>query len=268
MQNLMIDRKKRESAGDILRFWRKKNKISQLDLSLDVGVSSKHLSFVETGKSRPSRALVLKMAHSLRLPLRHRNAVLKAAGYAAEYGEEPFDGQKMKIVRQALRRMLENHEPYPAFVVNSGYQILMTNTGFDQLVKFYLGENGLNKHDNAYRLTFAEDGLWQYIKDWPVVAHFMLGRLWEEMVSAQSDGLFELYDEMSKLSSNEAPIDLQVDHNLPFMSFTVVKDSMEASFFTTITSLGTPLDLTTQELRIESLFPADEETKQMFPLSV
>lgn len=243
-------------------------KISQLDLALDVGVSSKHLSFVETGKSRPSRALILKMAQSLKLPLRHRNAVLKAAGYASEFGEEPFDGQKMEIVRLALRRMLENHEPYPAFVVDSGYKILMTNSGFDQVVKFYLGENGLNKYDNAYRLTFAEDGLRQYIKEWPMIEHFMLGRLWEEMVATQNDALFALYDEISKLSSNKAPIDVQMDHNLPFMSLTLVKDSMKASFFTTITTLGTPLDLTTQELRIESLFPIDEETKRLFPLAV
>ncbi len=114
--------------------------MSQLDLALEVGVSTKHLSFVETGRSQPSRNLILKMAHSLKLPLRHRNGILKAAGYASEFGEEPFNGEKMEIIRQALQRMLEKHEPYPAFVVNAAYDILMTNSGYEQMIKFLVGE--------------------------------------------------------------------------------------------------------------------------------
>jgi len=268
MQILMKNKKKNESAGDILRFWRKLNRISQLDLALEVGVSSKHLSFVETGKSQPSRNLILKMAHSLNLPLRHRNAFLKAAGYAAEFGEEPFNGQKMEIVRLALQRMLEKHEPYPAIVVNTGYKILLTNSGFDQVVKFCLGDKALKKYDNIYRLTFADDGLRQYIRDWPVIEHFMLGRLWEEVVSTQNDGLFALYEDISQLSSSQEPFNYQIDNNLPIMSLILEKDSVKATFFTTITTLGTPLDLTAQELRIESLFPANETTKKMFPLDI
>lgn len=268
MNYLAETKKKNESAGDILRFWRKLNRISQLDLALEVGVSSKHLSFVETGKSQPSRNLILKMAHALKLPLRHRNAFLRAAGYASEFGEEPFDGQKMKMVRQALRRMLNKHEPYPALVVNTAYKILMTNSGLDQIVKFFLGENALEKYDNVYRLTFAEDGLRQYIEDWPVIEHFMLARLWDEVVTTQNDELFALYEDISRLRISEDPIDFQIDNNLPIMSLTLQKESTTASFFTTITTLGTPLDLTTQELRIESLFPADEETKKMFPVEI
>ena len=255
-------------VGDILRFWRKLNRISQLDLALEVGVSSRHLSFVETGKSQPSRNLILKMAHALKLPLRHRNAFLKAAGYASEFGEEQFDSQKMEMVRQALRRMLKRHEPYPALVVNTAYKILMKNSGFDQIVKFFLGENGPEKYDNVYRLTFAEDGLRQYIEDWPVIEHFMLSRLWEEVVTTQNDELFALYEDISHLRTSEDPIDFQIDNNLPIMSLTLEKESMKASFFTTITTLGTPLDLTNQDLRIESLFPADEETKKMFPIDI
>jgi len=268
MHNLMANKKKNETAGEILRFWRKLNRISQMDLALDVGVSSKHLSFVETGKSQPSRNLVLNIANSLKLPLRHRNAFLKAAGYAAEFGEEPFDGQNMEIVRKALQRILENHEPYPAFVVNTGYEILMTNSGFDQIIKFYIGENALKKYDNAYRITFSEDGLRQYIKDWPVIEQFMLWRLWEEAVSTQNEKLFELYEDISRLRISEGPVNFQMDHNLPVMYLTLEKNLRKASFFTTITTFGTPLDSTTQELRIESLFPADEETKKMFPLQI
>lgn len=264
MQNFMENRKRNESAGDILRFWRKMRRVSQLDLALDVGISSKHLSFVETGRSQPSRNLMLKLAHSLNLPLRHRNAFLKAAGYASEFGEQPFNGEKMEIVRQALRRMLEKHEPYPAFVINTGYRILMTNSGFEQVIKFFVGEKALEKYDNTYRLTFAKDGLRRYIRDWPVIEHFMLARLWEEVLSTQSDELYALYEEISKLKTTENPINFQIDNDLPVMYLTLEKDSMKASFFTTITTFGTPLDLTAQELRIESLFPADEETKRYF----
>ncbi len=237
-----------------------------MDLALDAGISSKHLSFVETGRSQPSRDLVLKLASSLKVPLRHRNVFLKAAGYSSEFSEEPFDGQKMEIVRQALKRMIEAHEPYPALVINASYKIIMTNSGYDQMIRFYLGENSLKKYDNVYRLTFAEDGLRQYITDWPVIEQFMIGRLWEEVVSTQNKELFTLYEEISQLKTGDSPISFQINNNLPIMSLTLEKKSMKASFFTTVTTLGTPLDLTTQELRIESLFPADDETKQLFSL--
>jgi len=266
MQNLMKSERKHESVGDMLRFWRHSKRISQMDLALNIDISSKHLSFVETGKSKPSRHLVLKIAHSLKLPFRHRNAFLIAAGYAPEFREEPFDGQKMEIVREALRHMMEKHEPYPAFVVNTGYKILMTNSGYDQIVKFYAGEDVLKKYDNAIQILFSEDGLRHYVKDWPAVEHFLLARLQEEVVSTQNAELIALYKDMSQLRTNDDQIDFQIDNNLPIMSLILEKNSKKASFFTTITTLGTPLDLTTQELRIELLFPSDEETKKMFPL--
>jgi transcriptional regulator with XRE-family HTH domain len=266
VRNMTKIRKKNESVGDLLRYWRKFNRMSQLDLALEVGVSTKHLSFVETGRSKPSRKLALKMAQSLKLPLRHRNSLLKVAGYAPEYGEEPFNGEKMEIVRHALRRMLDKHDPYPAFVVNATYTILMANLGFDQMIKHLVGERALKKYDNVYHLTFAEDGLRPHIKDWPRIEQFMLNRLWDEAVSTQNSQLFSLYEEISKLRTLQEAMDFQVDDNLPIMSLTFEKEDMEASFFTTITTLGTPLDLTTQELRIESLFPADTETKELFSL--
>jgi transcriptional regulator with XRE-family HTH domain len=265
MHNLMKNEKKHESVGEMLRFWRRLKKINQMDLALDIDISSKHLSFVETGKSKPSRNLVLKIAHTLKLPFRHRNAFLMAAGYAPEFEEEPFDGQKMKIVRGALRRMIEKHEPYPAFVVNTGYKILMKNSGYDHLVKFYAGEEVLQKYDNAIRILFSEEGLRNYVQDWPAVEQFLLSRLWDEVVSTQNVELIALYKEISQLKSSNDPIGFQIDYNLPIMSLILEKNSKRASFFTTIATLGTPLDLTTQELRIELLFPSDEETKQLFP---
>lgn len=264
MRNLIKKEKKHESVGEMMRFWRRLNRISQMDLALDVDISPKHLSFVETGKSNPSRDLVSKIAHSLKLTFRHRNAFLMAAGYAPEFEEKPFDGQQMEIVRGALCRMIEKHEPYPAFVVNTGYKILMRNSGYDKIVKFYGGENILKKYDNAIRILFSEDGLRNYVQGWPAVEQFLLARLWEEVVSTQNAELIALYKEISQLKVSSAPTDFQMDSNLPIMSLILEKNSRKASFFTMITTLGTPLDLTTQELRLEFLFPSDEETKQLF----
>ena len=256
--------KKTESLGDLLRFWRQLKKKSQMDLAFDAGISPKHLSFVETGKSRPSRRLVLALAGALNLPLRHRNAFLRAAGYAPEFEEAPFDGQKMAVVRQALERMIKKHEPYPAVVLDTAYKILMTNAGFDKMILLFLGKNIRENCGNIYRLTFAEDGLRQYIKDWPTIEHFMAGRLWEEAAATQNHKLMALYEEISALRSSSGPVDFQADGSLPILSLTLEKQDIKARFFTTITTLGTPLDLTTQELRIESLFPADQETRNLF----
>lgn len=268
MHNFIKKEKRHESFGEMLRFWRQLNRISQMDLALDIDISPRHLSFVETGKSNPSRDLVLKIAHSLKLPFRHRNAFLLAAGYAPEFEEQPFDGQKMEIVRGALHRMLEKHEPYPAFVVNTSYKILMKNSGYERIVKFYGGEDTLKKYDNAIRILFSEDGLRNYVKGWPAVEQFLLARLWQEVVSTQNGELIALYKEISRLKSDGALNDFQIDSDLPIMSLVLEKNSMKASFFTMITTLGTPLDLTTQELRLEFLFPSDEETKRMFALEI
>lgn len=160
--------------------------------------------------------------------------------------------------------MLEKHEPYPAFVVNASYTILMTNSGYEQMIKSLIGEHAFKRYDNVYHLTFSEDGLRPYIKDWPRIERFMLNRLWDEAASTQNSKLFSLYKKVSGLRTSEDPIDIKFDGSLPVMSLIFEKDAMKYSFFTTITTLGTPLDLTTQELRIESLFPADEDTKGLF----
>ena len=265
MEELIKKGKKYESIGEMLRFWRKLKKISQMDLALDIGISSKHLSFVETGRSKPSRNLVLKITQALKIPFRHQNAFLNAAGYASEFKEEAFEGEKMEIVREALQRILDKHEPYPAFVVNTGYKILMKNSGYDRFAKFYAGEKALKKYDNVIRILFSKDGLRDYVKNWPMLEHFLLARLWEEVVSSQNPELIELYEEISASKTYEAPPDdFQIDSNFPIMSLVLEKNSKRASFFITLATLGTPLDLTTQELRIELLFPSDEATKKLF----
>jgi transcriptional regulator with XRE-family HTH domain len=268
MNSLIKIENKHESFGDMLRIVRKKNRISQMDLALDIDISSKHLSFVETGRSNPSRNLVLKIADNLKLPFRHRNSFLLAAGFAPAFEELPFDGIRMGVVRDALHRLLENHNPYPAFVVNTEYKILMRNTGYEDFVKFYAGETALKKYNNAIRILASEDGLQPYVKDWPAIKQFLIMRLGEEATSTQNTELIALYEELVQSQDSEEPTDFQIDTNIPVMSLILEKGSRTASFFTTIATLGTPLDLTTQEIRIELLFPSDDKTKQMFPLEM
>jgi transcriptional regulator with XRE-family HTH domain len=250
------------SVGEILRYWRGRKKMSQMELALTVDVSTRHLSFVETGRSRPSRELVLRLGAALDLPLRQCNTLLTAAGYAAKFSHTPLDGEEMALVQETLHRLLSTHEPYPALVVDSDYEILMSNTAFDLVVARFGGEKALKRFTNIYRLTFSVDGLRDAFWDWPVVEQFLLARLLGEAVATQHQGLFDLHAEMAALGSGQSPADIPIDQGLPILSFTLRKGGISASFFSTITTFGTPLDVTAQELRIESLFPADEATRQ------
>jgi transcriptional regulator with XRE-family HTH domain len=249
-------------VGEILRYWRGRKKMSQMELALTVDVSTRHLSFVETGRSRPSRELVLRLGAALDLPLRQCNTLLTAAGYAAEFGHTPLDGEEMALVQETLLRLLDTHEPYPALVVDSGYEILMTNKAFDRVVARFADEKALKRHTNIYRLTFAADGLRDAFWNWPVVEPFLLARLLGEAVATQHRGLFDLHAEMVALGSGQGSLDNPIDHGLPIFSFSLRRGGISASFFSTITTFGTPLDVTAQELRIESLFPADAATRQ------
>jgi transcriptional regulator with XRE-family HTH domain len=250
-------------VGEILRYWRGRKKISQMDLALSVEVSTRHLSFVETGRSRPGRDLVLRLGQALELPLRQRNALLAAAGYAAEYGHTPLEAEQMVVVRQTLRRLLETHAPFPALVVDSAYEIVMTNAAFDRIVAWFAGEAALVKYTNIYRLTFAADGLRGAFRDWPVVARFLLARLLGEALATQAESLFKLHAELAARHGVENPMDSSLDQSLPILSFTLERGELAASFFSTITTFGTPLDVTAQELRIESIFPADAATQRL-----
>jgi hypothetical protein len=136
------------------------------------------------------------------------------------------------------------------------------STAFDLVVARFAGEKALKRHTNVYRLTFATDGLRDAVRQWPVVEQFLLARLLGEAVATQDRGLFDLHAEMAALGSGPSPADNPTDQGLPIFSFTLGRGGLSASFFSTITTFGTPLDVTAQELRIESLFPADEATRQ------
>ncbi len=264
MLDLNPNSEQTNTAGSILLYWRRLRKMSQMELALEADVSTRHLSFVETGKSKPSRDLILKLAETLGLPFRQRNTLLRAAGYSAEFKNLPFDHAEMGLVHDALQQTLAKHEPYPAVVINTAYDILLKNRGFDRMVAWCLGEAACDKFDNTYRLIFAEDGLRPFFKDWPIIEHFMLAQLLEEVISTQNEDLRVLYEEIASLKTAEVPVDLHIENNTPVSCFTLQRGPDSISFFATVMTFGTPINVTTQELRIESLFPADEGTQELF----
>ncbi|TGL59319.1 XRE family transcriptional regulator [Leptospira ognonensis] len=250
--------------GEILRDWRKQKQISQLDFSFDLGISAKHLSFVETGRSKPSKELISKISNSLKLPMRLHNTLLTSAGYAPMFLEESIDSPKFEIIRDALNRILDKHEPYPAFVLNADYDILMTNTSFEGMISRLTDESLLGQDKNILKITFSEKGLRRYIQNWEGFSSFMLTRVWEEAVSSQNQRLLGLVEELKKSVEDHGENHAKVDPIFPVLHLSLKKDDIVANFFSTITTLGTPLDLTTQSLRIELLFPVDEPTKKLF----
>ncbi|HEX6536079.1 MAG TPA: helix-turn-helix transcriptional regulator [Gemmatimonadaceae bacterium] len=250
-------------VGALLREWRAARRLSQLDLALSAGVSARHLSCVETGKAQPSREMIARLADTLGVPLRERNALLLAAGYAPEYTETRLDAPELAQVRHAIDLIVEHQEPYPAFVLNRRWDILRTNRAAMRVATFLRG--GI-KHDNMLRQFFDPDDLRAVVVNWEEVAANLVRHLQDEIAAAPSDaGARALLDEV--LSHPGVPSRWRTRElgSPPPHLLTVVfrKDDRELRFFSTIASFGTPRDVTLDELRIECTFPADDATTEL-----
>lgn len=246
-------------VGELLRGWRERRRLSQLDLANEVEVSTRHVSFVETGRSRPSREMILRLAEQLDVPLRDRNQLLLAGGYAPSYSEASLHSPAMLAVREALRRLLKAHEPYPALVVDRWWNIVEANAGI-QLFTDGVAPELLAAPVNALRLTLHPDGLAGRISNLPEVRASALTSLQRQVASTADPDLQDLYDELRGYSAGERP-------ELPGPAEVVVPMKLryrdrELSLLTTIATFGTPVDVTVSELMIESFFPADDETAE------
>jgi transcriptional regulator with XRE-family HTH domain len=251
----------RSPVGSMLREWRSARGKSQLALALEAGVSPRHLSFVENGRASPSREMVLTLAEALGVPLRERNALLNAAGYAAVYRETPLAAPPMAEVRAALGYILAASEPNPAIVVNRRYDILLTNDAALRVLGFFARDyRGKN---NVARMLLAPTGLRPHLENWAEVAGHVVHRTRSELAQsrardAEDEALLEelaaAAPELREPSERTRPPAILVPLKLR-------RDAVALDLFTTITTLGTPLDVTLQELRIETLFPADARGK-------
>jgi len=260
------------SVGAMLRDWRDDRRRSQMDLAIDVGVSTRHLSFVETGKSNPSPELVLAIAEHLDVPLRERNAMLLAAGYAPRYQQTPLDDEALVSVRNALSELIRAHDPYPALVVDRRWNMVMANTGAMGLVAT-VAAHLLEPPLNVYRATLHPDGMAPHIANLDEWAHHLLGTLDRQVAVTRDPALRALLDEVSgypNIAELRPPLSGASWRTRSSVPTVVVPLKLRVpdgeggtliqSWFSTNTSIGTPADITLDELHVELFHPADEAT--------
>jgi transcriptional regulator with XRE-family HTH domain len=249
--------------GGLLREWRQTRHVSQLELSSVSGVSTRHLSFIETGRAKPSRDMVLRLAQELDVPLREQNTLLVAAGYAPEYTERALDAPEMTPVRTAIDLVLEGHQPYPAFVLDSRCNILRANQAA-QIFTEGVADHLLRGGGNSIRLALHPDGLASRLVNHAEVREHLLHPLRRRAAAGGDPRVAKLVREFE---AYPYPEDEQM---LPHDSFGGVvvpirlrREDRVLSFFSTIATFGTAVDLTVAELSLESFFPADAETTEI-----
>jgi transcriptional regulator with XRE-family HTH domain len=248
-------------VGELLRQWRQHRRVSQLDLALEAEISPKHLSFVETGRSQPSREMILRLAEHLQVPLRARNALLHAAGYAAVFAERPLNDPALAPARAAVDLVLKGHEPYPALAVDRHWSLVAANRIVPLL---FAGIDAplLEPPVNVLRLSLHPGGLGPRIANLGEWRRHLLERLRLQIDATADPVLRALHEE---LSSYPAPAGdtphAEHDYGGVVVPFRLKIPTGELAFFSTTTVFGTPVDITLSELAVESFFPADAETE-------
>ena len=249
----------RSGAGELLRTWRTRRRLSQLDLACLADVSTRHLSYVETGRSRPSRGFLLHVAEHLDVPLRGRNDLLVAAGYAPVYGETDLQQPEMAAVRQALDLVLAHHEPYPAIVVDRLWNLVLANNGAQFLLEG-VDPDLLAGPVNVLRVSLHPGGFGRRIEDFATFSGHLLGRLRRQVALSGDDELAALYDELVTYPGVTSA-ETWTEHPGVVLPVQVRTPKGVLSFFTTLATFGTAADVTLAELSVEQFFPADEATR-------
>jgi transcriptional regulator with XRE-family HTH domain len=264
----------RNSFGDLLRHWRTTRRVSQLELGLDAEVSSRHISFIETGRAKPSRQMVVILSNVLDVPLRERNAMLIAAGFAPIYRETDLNAPQMAQVRQALELILKQHEPFGAIVFDRHWDLVMTNEAYMRMATMLSGDLNLSfapyaiapkPRFNILKLIFDPLAWKPFIANWEIVARATLDRLHREAIHYNDPALHDLLQAL--LAYPEVPVRWR-DPNFDIPQDVIIPVEIRFGehllrLFSTVTTLGTPQDITLQELSIESFHAADEQTAQL-----
>lgn len=250
-------------VGDRLRAWRQRRRLSQLELALEADVSTRHLSFVETGRSLPSRDMVLRLSEHLDVPLRERNLLLVAAGYAPVYAETSMQEPRMDSVRAALRQVLEGHMPYPAVVVDRFWNLIDSNDAAGIFMEGAPPEL-LEPPLNVLRLSMHPAGVARHIVNLGEWRDHMISRIRRHVALTADEGLARLYRELRDYpadgAESRAEVGAPATGNEVVVPLRIVMDGRELSFFSTIATFGSPIDVTVAELAIESFYPADRRT--------
>ena len=259
------------TVGELLSRWRDQRRLSQMALALDADVSTRHLSFVETGRAQPSRDMIVRLAEHLDVPLRERNELLLAAGYAPAYPESAMDEERMEAVRAAVRQVLAGHEPYPALVVDRHWEMLEANAGVAVLLEGIDPEQ-LAPPVNALRLSLHPDGLAPWIANLGEWRAHILDRLRRQVAATADPQLASLLTELKAYPCDQPEPGVE-DTNPAHPGEIIVPLRLrhgdgELRLMSIISTFGTPLDITVQELSIEAFFPADAHTAQMLRSAV
>ncbi|MBX9909119.1 MAG: helix-turn-helix transcriptional regulator [Beijerinckiaceae bacterium] len=258
-------------VGALIRDWRQLRRLSQLDLALDAEISQKHLSFIESGRAQPSRDMVLLLAQTLSVPLRERNALLLAAGFAPVYGERGLDDPGLATARAAIDLVLKGHEPYPALAVDRHWTLLAANAAVPPLLSLASDPELLRGPVNVLRLSLHPGGLAPAIVNLPEWRHHILARLRQQIRATADPVLGALLDELSSYPAPETPAaptrngkgkppETEPEPGI-VVPLQLRLGEAVLSFFSTTTVFGTPVDITLSELAIEAFFPADEATR-------
>jgi transcriptional regulator with XRE-family HTH domain len=245
--------------GEHLRRWRQRRRLSQLDLATDADISARHLSFVETGRSQPSRDMVLHLAEQLRIPTRERNVLLVAAGYAPVYVERSLSDPGLAPARSAIDAVLERQKPYPAFALDRHWNVVASNGALPILYEDCAAEL-LQPLVNSARLTLHPNGVAKRVENLAEWRAHVLHRLSQQVDLTADPTLLELLQEVQ---SYPAPRQQITPNNEVFLPFKLRTSAGLLSFFTTSMFFGTPIDITLTELTLECFFPADAETEQI-----
>ncbi|MFD9023607.1 helix-turn-helix domain-containing protein [Streptomyces parvulus] len=252
-------------VGPLLRAWRERRRVSQLELALRADSSARHISFVETGRSRPSEEMVLRLAEHLDVPVRERNALLLAAGYAPHYPETPLDDPALGALREGMERLIRGYEPYPALVVDGTYRVLAANRGIAILTEG-VAEHLLAPPLNAMRLTLHPEGLAPRIRNLREWRGHLLDQMERQIALQRSEPLRALYEEVAAYPVPDLPPETapggEADGPVPYFALPmrIEHEGRTLSFISSISTFNTPMDVTVAELAIETLLPADPAT--------
>ncbi len=249
------------SVGSLLRDWRQRRRLSQLDLAGEAAVSARHLSFVETGRSRPSPELVMHLAEHLDVPLRERNALLLAAGYAPRFAQTPLDASEMAPVRDALDVILAGHHPFPAVVADRHWNLVTANESAFALFTGAVAPELLESPANVLRISLHPDGMAPEIANFGSWAPHLVDRVRREVEATGDPVLADLHAELCSYPGVAGSESAQETVSHLFVPLVLRRpDGSELSFLNTVATFGTARDVTVEELTIESFFPADEAT--------
>ncbi len=254
-------------VGELLRQWRQRRRLSQLDLACEAEISTRHLSFLETGRSRPSREMLLRLTEWLDVPLRERNAMLLAAGYAPVFPERPLADPSMEAARRTIQRVLDGHEPYPALAVDRHWTLVMANAAVTHLMAGVEEASLLQPPVNVLRLSLHPKGVAPRIANLGQWRAHLLARLHRQIEVSGDAVLAALLEELRAYpvaESGAARSSAETEHDFAGIAvpLQLVTPAGTLSFISTTTVFGTPVDLTLAELALETFFPADEASAE------